>query len=117
MLFAKMEGVRAEVLPPNREPIDDYFTYVWEPIHTLTAAVLKLPPGPNNPEKFKSYLEAEEARLGENLKAVDYTIDGTDTLTLITGVGRIEKVSQPNALSAILNSSECCRPSFHYCTC
>jgi hypothetical protein len=42
--------------------------------------------------RFKSYLEAEEARLSTNLKAVDYVIDGTDTLTLITGVGRIEKV-------------------------
>lgn len=92
-LFAKMEGLRAEVLPPNREAIDDYFTYVWEPLHTLTAAALSLQPGPNNPEKFRPYLEAEEARLGANLKAVDYILDGIDTLTLITGVGRIEKVS------------------------
>ena len=92
-LFAKMEGVRANVLPPNREAIDDYFTYVWEPVHTLTAAALSLQPGPNNPDKFKPYLEAEEARLDANLKAVDYILDGTDTLALITGVGRIEKVS------------------------
>jgi hypothetical protein len=92
-LFAKMEGVRADVLPPNREAIDDYFTYVWEPVHTLTAAALALQPGPSNPEKFRSYLEAEEARLDANLKAVDYILDGTDTLALITGVGRIEKVS------------------------
>jgi hypothetical protein len=92
-LFAKMEGVRANVLPPNREAIDDYFTYVWEPVHTLTAAALSLQPGPNNAEKFKPYLDAEEARLGANLEAVDYILDGTDTLQLITGVGRIEKVS------------------------
>ena len=92
-LFAKMEGVRSHVLPPNREAIDDYFTYIWEPVHTLTAAVVSLQPGPNNPDKFKSYLEAEEARLSANLRAFDYIIDGTDTLTLITGVGRIEKVS------------------------
>jgi hypothetical protein len=92
-LFAKMEGVRANVLPPNREAIDDYFTYVWEPVHTLTVAALSLQPGPNNPEKFKPYLEAEEARLGANLEAVDYILDGTDTLQLITSVGRIEKVS------------------------
>lgn len=88
-----MEGVRADVLPPNREAIDDYFTYVWEPVHTLTAAALSLQPGPNNPERFRSYLEAEEARLDANLKAVDYILDGTDTLALIAGVGRIEKVS------------------------
>ena len=89
-----MEGVRAEVLPPNRQSIDDYFTFGWDIVHALTAAVTPLQPepGPSTWDKFKPYLEAEEARLSTNLKAVDYVIDGTDTLTLITGVGRIEKV-------------------------
>jgi hypothetical protein len=94
-LLAKMEGVRAEVLPPNRAAVDDYFGSVWEVVHTLTAAVTPLQPdsGPSSGDKFKLFLEAEEARLSANLKAVAYTIDGTDTLTLITGTGRIEKVS------------------------
>ena len=93
-LIAKMEGVRGKVLPPNRRFVDDYFHFVWECVHTLTVAVTPLQPdsGPSG-DKFKSYLEAEEVRLDTNLKAVDYTIDGTDTLTLITGTGRIEKVS------------------------
>ena len=93
-LLAKMEGVRGQVLPPNRRSLDDYFRFVWESVHTLTAAAtpLQLDSAPSG-DKFKPYLEAEEARLSTNLKAVDYTIDGTDTLTLITGVGRIEKVS------------------------
>ena len=90
-----MEGVRADVLPPNREAIDDYFTYVWEPVHTLTTAALSesLQPGSNVPEKFRSYLEAEEARLDASLKAVGYILESADTLKLITGVGRTEKVS------------------------
>jgi hypothetical protein len=116
-LFAKMEGVRAKVLPPNREPIDDYFTYVWKPVHTLTAATFHLQPGPSHPDKFDSYLEAEEVRLGNNLKAVEYVIDGTDTLTLITGAGRIEKVSTCNALGATFDSSKLYRLFSHYCTC
>jgi hypothetical protein len=115
-LFAKMEGVRAEVLRPNRESIDNYFNTAWYHVYTLIAAVLPLYPEPNNLEKFKPYLEAEETRLGENLKAVDYVIDGIDTLTLITGMGRIEKVSTHNAFSAIHNSSKYCRPFFHCCT-
>ncbi|KAI0265430.1 hypothetical protein BC834DRAFT_879420 [Gloeopeniophorella convolvens] len=90
-LFARMEGVRAKVLPPNREAIDDYFRFVWKAVHTLTAAVVSLRPGPNARDKFNSYTEAEETRLGTNLKAVDYIVDSVDTLTLITGVGRIEK--------------------------
>ncbi|KAH9052369.1 hypothetical protein EDB87DRAFT_1835857 [Lactarius vividus] len=78
-LLAKMEGIRAEL------------------IHTLTAAVTSLrpEPGTGNLDRFRSYLEAEEARLSTNLKAVDYIINGTDTLTLITGVGRIEKTIFP----------------------
>jgi len=87
-----MEGIRTEVLPANRGLIDLYFTFGWKQVHKLTAAV----PSPLyftfDPEKFKSYLEAEETRLSANLKAVKYIIDGTDTLSLITGVGRIEKV-------------------------
>ena len=89
-----MEGIRAELLPPNRVSFDNYFTSVWNYVHTLTAAVTPLQPelGSSSLERFKSYLEAEETRLSANLKAVDYVIDGTDTLTLLTGVGRIEKV-------------------------
>jgi hypothetical protein len=84
------------VLPPNREAVDRYFACVWEYVHTLTAAVHSQNSpqnsGPDHPNKFNSYLEAEEARLGNNLRAVDYVIDGVDTLPLIAGVGRIEKV-------------------------
>ncbi|KAI0252756.1 hypothetical protein BJV78DRAFT_266553 [Lactifluus subvellereus] len=94
-LFAKMEGVRADVLPTNREHIDNYFASVWWDIHRLTAAVHQLRPRPDNLEKLQSYLETEETRLSDNLKAVDYIIDGSDTLTLITGVGRIEKTVFP----------------------
>ena len=92
-LFAKMEGIRSEVLPLNLQSVVRYFTQVWEPFHALIAAVLSLQPSQDDPEKFKSYIEAEEARLRNNLRAVDFIIDGPDTLTLITGVGRVEKVS------------------------
>jgi hypothetical protein len=94
-LFAKMEGIRTTILPPNREAFDKYFGAVWAPVHTLTAAVSSLPSKLrlDDLEKFKLYLGLEEARLGKKLQAVDYVIDGTDTLALITGGGRIEKVS------------------------
>jgi hypothetical protein len=95
-IFAKMEGVRSVVLPPNRTAVDRYFACVWDTVHTLTAAVLlqdySQNSGPDDSKRFNLYLEAEEARLENNLQAVDYVIDGTDTLPLITGVGRIEKV-------------------------
>ena len=81
------------VLPPNRGTVDLYFEFVWEDVHTLTAAVLSQDFWVDDPKRFNLYLEAEEARLGNNLRGVDYVIDGVDTLPLITGVGRIEKVS------------------------
>ena len=107
-LFAKMEGVRSVVLPPNREVIDGYFGYVWRTVHTLTASVLSQSSsqssGSDDLKRFKSYLEAEEARLGNNLRAVDYIIDGIDTIPLIAGVGRIEKVRSRNAHFTLLDS-------------
>jgi hypothetical protein len=87
-----MEGIRTEVLPANRRLIDHYFTFVWKRVQKLTAAVPSPLYLPLDPEKFAPYLEAEVTRLSTNLKAVKYIIDGTDTLSLITGVGRIEKV-------------------------
>jgi hypothetical protein len=94
-LFAKMEGLRSVVLPPNREAIDRYFASVWLVVHGLTAPMLSESSessGSDDINKFDSYLEAEEARLGNNLRAVDYIIDGIDTLPLIAGIGRVEKV-------------------------
>jgi hypothetical protein len=95
-MFAKMEGLRSVVLPPNQAAVDRYFACVYITVHSLTAAVLSQDysqnSGSDDSKRFSSYLEAEEARLENNLQAVDYVIDGTDTLPLITGVGRIEKV-------------------------
>jgi hypothetical protein len=116
-LFAKMEGIRAEVLPPNREMMDYYFTFAWGLVHTLTAAAPSLLPLSVSAEKFKPYLEAEEARLSVNLKAVNYIIDGSDTLSLITGMGRIEKVGiLYSTLWTILGSSQWRRWPFRCCT-
>jgi hypothetical protein len=91
-LFSKMDGLYSVVLPPNREAVYRYFVTVWDIIHPITAAVLSQNFESGDPSRFESHLEAEEARLGNNLRAVDYVIDGVDTLPLIAGVGRIEKV-------------------------
>ena len=80
------------VLPPNLEVVYRYFETVWDIVHPMTAAVLSQDLESGDLSKFESHLEAEEARLGNNLRAVDYVIDGVDTLPLIAGVGRIEKV-------------------------
>ena len=116
-LFSKMEGVRTTVLLTNRRAVDHYFACTWQAVHMLTAAVPSQSSGSEVPKRFKSYLEAEEARLENNLKAVDYVIDGIDILPLIAGVGRIEKVRVNSAHYPSLNSPQYCRRSFRCCIC
>ena len=92
-LFAKMEGVRAHVLPANRATANDYFENVWRAVHKITAAVPTPQPGPTYPEKFDLYVEREKAQLVTRLEGVKYIIDGMVALNLITGESRIETVS------------------------
>lgn len=91
-LFAKMEGIIPELRLENRGSAHDYFAMSWKAIHTLTAGLDDHTPDPNQ-ERFATYVESEEKRVKANLEAVDYIIDGLDTLSLVTGAGRIEKVS------------------------
>lgn len=43
-------------------------------------------------EKFRSHVISEEIRLSDNLRKFGYEIDAPDTLALVAGPGRIEKV-------------------------
>lgn len=43
--------------------------------------------------RFQGYIESEENRLEEGLKAFHYVIDAADTVTMITGPGSIKRVS------------------------
>jgi hypothetical protein len=44
-------------------------------------------------EKTQEYVLQEEARIKANLESIKYDIDAPNTLALITGPGRIEKVT------------------------
>lgn len=43
-------------------------------------------------DKFKSYVTREEQRMKETLETIKYRIDAPNTLTLLLGSGRLEKV-------------------------
>ncbi|KAI0265555.1 hypothetical protein BC834DRAFT_987866 [Gloeopeniophorella convolvens] len=92
-LFAKMDGINSEILAPNREFVVQHQNLVFHNIYPLTVGVARPPPEMH--PKFTEYIQAEEARLATNLKAVDYVIDGVDTLKLVTGEGRVEKTLFP----------------------
>ena len=92
-ILAKMFAIRADIHPTNRNAVDKYLRRVWMPISTLTSSLVRTSQPESLQARFKSYVDAEEKRLSKNLETVKYDIDGRDTLLLVTGPGRIEKVS------------------------
>lgn len=50
-------------------------------------------------EHFRSYIDLEEEQIRKNLLAINYDVDAADTVQLVTGPGRIERVSFLGQLS------------------
>lgn len=112
-------AILPKVQPINRSFVNDYLSSVYVPVATLRDAVSECIINDALQEKFSSHVEAEEARLRGNLQAVDYDIDAElalfiipgaffliylrDTLILVTGEGRIEKVHLLNVFLTKLN--------------
>ena len=92
ILLAKMFSLKRQALPTNRNGIEQYLCTVWTRVSTLTAAFRRVEVDEALLRKFEDYTEAEEDRLLRNLETVKYDIDARDTLELIRGPGRIEKV-------------------------
>ena len=113
-LFGKMFGMLPKILPDNRILTDRYLTCTWKAFYEVIAAVehRTVPFGLST--RFASYVEAEEKRLQANLDSIQYNIDGLDALNLVTGPGRIEKVSV-NTLSS--STAIDCRPTALLSTC
>ena len=91
-ICAKMFAIRPYIHPANRHAVDKYLQTVWHKITTLTLSFVNANQPDSLQERFRSYVEAEEKRLREGLETVRYDIDAMDTLLLVTGPGRIEKV-------------------------
>ncbi|KAJ7188394.1 hypothetical protein C8R46DRAFT_19344 [Mycena filopes] len=94
-LVAKMFTVRTLVLPANRTAVNSYLEAIYQGVTSLEAGLAPCYVNEALQEKFSSYVEAEEARLAGNLMAVDYDLDAANTLTLVTGQGRIERFIFP----------------------
>ncbi len=102
-ICAKMFAIRPHIHPANRNAVDKYLHSVWQKISTLTLSFVNTNQPDSLEGRFKSYVEAEVKRLREGLETVRYDIDAMDTLLLITGPGRTEKVSlTPENLSVTM---------------
>ena len=93
-ICGKMFAIRANIHPANRNAVDRYLQIVWKRICTLTSSLIPTSPNDSLFERFQDYTEAEERRLREDLETVKYDIDSMDTLLLVIGQGRIERVSR-----------------------
>lgn len=87
-MFALLPSIRKE----NRTQANEYLTQIYMSTATIYNSVNSCYINAGLQARFQSYVETEENRLKKNLEAVDYDIDGLDTLELIVGQGRIEKV-------------------------
>ncbi|KAF7297297.1 hypothetical protein MIND_00962900 [Mycena indigotica] len=94
-LVAKMFALRTLVLPANRASINSYLEEIYQGVTTLESGLQPCYVNEALQEKFALYVDAEEARLRGNLEAVDYDLDAANTLTLVTGDGRIERFIMP----------------------
>ncbi|KAJ7739936.1 hypothetical protein B0H16DRAFT_1568368 [Mycena metata] len=94
-LLAKMFALRLNVLPANRASVNKYLDTVYHGVTTLLSALNPCYVNESLQQKFSSYVEAEEARLRGNLEAISYDIDASNTLSLVTGEGRIERFLLP----------------------
>ena len=87
-----MFAILPKIPKENVNSINEYLQSVYPGIVTLQMSVTPCSIGEGLQAKFKSYVEAEESRMKRALEQVEYHIDATDTLALITGPGRIEQV-------------------------
>jgi len=81
-----------EVLPENREQVNKYIGYVWMEATTFVRSFRWERGTEDLATKFRSHVDAEEARLQKNLEDIRYDIDSDDVVHLISGNGRIETV-------------------------
>lgn len=89
-----MHVMKSAVLPENRDLVEYYIYKVWRVGVELTISFRKPESLPDWLEtKFQEYVTYEEERIKKNLKDIRYDIDALDTVYIVAGPGRIEKVS------------------------
>lgn len=89
--------VKADVLPANRQLVDNYLgSIAFKKVDYLLRSLQQN--GRHDDElleRCRPYVEAQLKGMKANLDAVAYELDATNTLLLVTGPGRIEKVRRP----------------------
>lgn len=92
-LFAMMFALRRLIHRNNTASVDAYLGVAWSQVARICESF-----APKSTfdtfldATFQTYVDGEERTIMEKLDAFRYHVDALDTLALITGQGRIEKV-------------------------
>lgn len=82
------------MLPTNRFVVDGYLSD--SSLSKIDLLVRSVSPtnsyDPDLDQKMQPYVLEEEHRMEQNLRSVAWEIDDANTLSLVTGPGRIERV-------------------------
>lgn len=102
LLLKRMRDAIHKVHPRNRQHVDDYFGTTWWWVGALIMGlpqddVMNDQPSTTSIDRFQEYIDWEEQRISENLQKIKYNIDASDTLFLVLGPGRLEKVRVCNS--------------------
>jgi len=91
-IFDTMIRLSDEVLPENRKEVNEYIGMAWEEV-IIFARSIKWEKGSEElAGGFQSHVATEEARLQKNFEDFKYDLDSYDSVSLISGHGRIEAV-------------------------
>ncbi|KZV91703.1 hypothetical protein EXIGLDRAFT_719097 [Exidia glandulosa HHB12029] len=98
VLRVKMNRLAVEVLPCNRARVQKYISSPrLAVVDHLVRSILQLDVenDPDLSSHFSDYVAWEERRLEENLVRFQWHVDASNTLSVITGGGRIERYILP----------------------
>lgn len=121
-VLTRIAKLLPDVLPRNRNAIDGYFASIWWVYAILVAFSKHTYITPNDEairDRFQEYVDIEDARIRANLQKIRYHIDASDTLTLVIGSGRLERVSSSTCHARYLSHrlfSSRCSPSYSFCS-
>ena len=87
--------MRASIRAENRHSVDYYLRTVWPAAFELTQSLRPATAPENLEDRFSDFTKHEEERIRKNLAAIRFDIDAIDTVYVVAGPGRIEKVSAP----------------------
>ena len=89
------------ILARNRVDLDWYFLHHWHEAFAATAG-FQTWTDETLEGRFQDYVKYEEDRIRGNLEKIKYNIDTPETVSLVVGSGRLERVREILSMGAIV---------------